>query len=111
MMTLSLTFVNFTTSGLTYWITSYFQTILKTTEKWAQIAVAITCITGPVGGLVVSSTVDAKRNSYLVILIFAIFGGIVSMIAPFLNQKYQAVGAFWCVMFVGGILCPKLFLK
>ena len=59
MMTIAMTFFNFTMSGLTYWVTSYFTQELKTTEKWAQTAVAITCITGPLIGLSLSPIIDA----------------------------------------------------
>ena len=112
MTTLSLTALFFVISGIQYWITNYFVKVLGVNEKDANIYFALTCITSPILGALVSGKISLGFGGYESpkAIPTCIFYGLIAISAslpfPFVDNYKICILLIWIVLFCGALILP-----
>jgi sugar phosphate permease len=111
---LSLTALFFVISGIQYWITNYFVQVLEVDEKSANIYFALTCITSPILGALVSGKISLSFGNCdsPKAINTCIFYGIIAVCAslpfPFIDDYRICIILIWIILFCGALILPIL---
>jgi len=105
----------FVVSGLQYWITPYLTTVFDLPQKEVFVFYAVTCLTAPLIGVLVSICVFNKigggyksRRAFCMCLAFGSMAVVAAFPVPFVNSAYTTFALLWLIFFFGAMILPPL---
>lgn len=104
----------FIISGIQYWVSDYFITVIGTPQETVFVYFSITAITAPILGAVLSSILSSRLGGYegkytlRTAIIAAILSVISAILVPPINEFNVLVALIWILLFMGGYILPLM---
>ena len=114
LLILAISCLYFVVSGLQFWVTVYVNTVLGVPIQEVYLFFAITCLTGPLAGVLISILVFNCVGGYQssraldLVCLFGFLACLVSIPAPFTSNKTLFYSLIWLVFFFGSMIVAPL---
>jgi len=111
---IGLSIIFFMITNIQFWIPDYLVKIRDAPYETVVILFSVICITAPVGGAILSSSIGAKIGGYEspyalpICISFSLLISIFGMPVPFLPNEYNWLFylLLWFMIFCGGVIVP-----
>jgi predicted MFS family arabinose efflux permease len=104
----------FIVTGIQFWISDYMMIVLKVEPRKVFITFAVTCITGPIFGVICGGYLIQQLGGYTskvalqTCFRISILAAAAGMFLPLVNNYYLFVALMWLLLFFGGSIVPGL---
>jgi hypothetical protein len=104
----------FIVTGIQFWISDYMMVVLGAEPKKVFITFAVTCITGPIFGVISGGYLIQRLGGYTskaaltTCFKISILAAASGMFLPLINNYYLFVVMMWLLLFFGGSIVPGL---
>ena len=104
----------FIVTGIQFWISDYLRIVIGLDENTVYILFSIVSVTAPTLGVFTGGKVSEMLGGYtgkhalLLAWVIALFGSIVAIPIPYIDNFYALGCLLWLELFVGGALLPTL---
>ena len=102
-------------SGVLFWTTDYFRTVLNVEKDTVTIGFALLTLTAPIFGAIISYPIVNYLGGYKApltlpfILFLGTFGSCFSVWIPVMDDYKWVFAYLWIVIFFGGIMLPIFY--
>ena len=113
-MAVAIATLYFIVTGIQYWISEYFQIVLKISADEVYYVFAFICLTAPLMGIILGGFVFSSLGGYsspksfLWVLIISVFGSFTGLPTPLVDDKYKIYVLIWLTLFIGAFLLPTM---
>ena len=113
-MILSVSALYFVITGIQFWISDYFISVLGVSRETVYVAFPLICISGPVLGVIVGGIATHQIGGYTnpkalgMCCFVGFFASVFGIPIPFLDNFYLIVIFLWMLLFCGGFIMMPL---